>query len=157
MGRSTSELNPRRQAVLAIVVQEYIASAQPIGSKTVVEGYRLKLSSATIRNEMKVLEEQGYLTHPHTSAGRIPTEEGYRYFVEHLLPDLSLSVDDQRMIQHQFHQVGQETDQWAQLAAAVLAHSAQMAALATPIRAESCQFKHVELVEVRDGLVLLVL
>lgn len=152
-----TELNPRRQAILAVVVQEYIATAQPVGSKTVVEEYGLRVSSATIRNEMRVLEDHGYLTHPHTSAGRVPTGEGYRYFVEHLLPEHPLSVDDQLMIQHQFHQVGQESDQWAQLAAAILAHTARMAALATPVKAESCRFKHVELVEVRDGLVLLVL
>ncbi|MEA3335188.1 MAG: heat-inducible transcriptional repressor HrcA [Chloroflexota bacterium] len=158
MGRViVGELNARRRAVLAIVVQEYIESAQPVGSRTVVEGYGLTVSSATIRNEMKALEERGYLTHPHTSAGRIPTDEGYRYFVEHLLPDGSLSEDDQLMIQHQFHQVGLEADQWAQLSAAVLAHTANMAALATPVRASQVRFKHIELVEVRQGLILLVL
>ena len=152
-----SELNARRQAVLAIVVQEHIASGSPIGSKTVVEEYRLKVSPATIRNEMKALEETGLLTHPHTSAGRVPTEEGYRYFVQHLLPDQPLAPTDQRMIQHLFHQVGHEKDQWAQLAAAVLAHSSQMGALATQVRVESSRFKHMQLVEVRPGLVLLVL
>ncbi|MCB0256826.1 MAG: heat-inducible transcription repressor HrcA [Caldilineae bacterium] len=152
-----TELNARRQAVLAIVVQEHIASGSPVGSKTVVEEYQLKVSSATIRNEMKVLEETGLLTHPHTSAGRVPTEEGYRYFVQHLLPDRPLAPADQRMIQHLFHQVGHEKDQWAQLAAAVLAHSSQMGALATQVRVESSRFKHMQLVEVRPGLVLLVL
>jgi heat-inducible transcriptional repressor len=106
---------------------------------------------------MKALEEQGYLSHPHTSAGRVPTEEGYRYFVERLLPEQPLPIDDQLMIQHQFYQVRQELDQWAQLAAAVLSHTTQMAAVATPMRVEISRFKHVELVEVRDGLVLLVL
>ncbi|MEZ4768772.1 MAG: heat-inducible transcriptional repressor HrcA [Caldilineales bacterium] len=152
-----TELSARRQAVLAIVVQEHIASGSPVGSKTVVEEYRLKVSPATIRNEMKVLEESGLLTHPHTSAGRVPTEEGYRYFVQHLLPDQPLAPTDQRMIQHLFHQVGHEKDQWAQLAAAVLAHSSQMGALATQVRVESSRFKHMQLVEVRPGLVLLVL
>lgn len=152
-----SKLNPRRQAVLAIVVQEYIASAQPVGSRMVVQEYGLKVSSATVRNEMKALEEQGYLTHPHTSAGRVPTEEGYRYFVQHLLPDQPLAVDDQFTIQHLFHQVGREAEEWAQLAAAVLAHTSQMGALATPLRSDRCRFKHVELVEVRNGLALLVL
>lgn len=152
-----AQLSPRRQAVLALVVQEYIATAQPVGSKAVVEGYGLKLSSATIRNEMKVLEEQGYLTHPHTSAGRVPTEEGYRFFVEHLLPEHPLPMDDQLMIQHQFYQVRQELDQWAQLAAAVLAHTTQMGAVATPMRFDTARFKHVELVEVHDGAVLLIL
>ena len=102
------DMNARRQAVLAIVVQEHIASGSPVGSKTVVEEYRLKVSPATIRNEMKALEETGLLTHPHTSAGRVPTEEGYRYFVQHLLPDQPLAPTDQRMIQHLFHQVGYE-------------------------------------------------
>lgn len=152
-----AELSPRTRAVLALVVQEYISTAQPVGSKTIVEAYGLKVSPATIRNEMKLLEELGYLTHPHTSAGRVPTEEGYRYFVEHLLPDQPLSVDDQRMIQHQFYQVRQEFDQWAQLAAAVLAHTSRMAGLATPLRIDTSRFKHVELVEVREGLVLMVL
>jgi heat-inducible transcriptional repressor len=152
-----AEMNSRRRAVLAIVIQEYIASGAPIGSKTLVEEYGLKVSSATIRNEMKALEETGLLTHPYTSAGRVPTEEGYRYFVQHLLPDRPLAASDQRMIQHLFHQVGQEKDQWAQLAAAVLAHSSRMGALATPVRAESCRFKHLQLVEVRPGLILLVL
>lgn len=151
------QLSPRRQAVLALVIQEYIATAQPVGSKSVVEGYGLKLSSATIRNEMKALEEQGYLTHPHTSAGRVPTEEGYRFFVENLLPENPLPMDDQLMIQHQFYQVRQELDQWAQLAAAVLAHTSRMGALATPMRFETVRFKHLELVEVREGLALLVL
>lgn len=150
-------LNPRRQAVLAIVIQEYIATAQPVGSKAVVEEYALKVSPATIRNEMKALEEQGYLTHPHTSAGRVPTEEGYRYFVQHLLNEPPLTVDDQFTIQHLFHQVGRETEQWAQLAAAVLAHTSQMGALVTPLRSERCRFKHVELLEVREGMTLLVL
>lgn len=139
------------------MVQEYVATAQPVGSKTVVENYGLNVSSATIRNEMKALEEQGYLTHPHTSAGRVPTEEGYRYFVQHLLPERPLSVEERRMIRHQFHQARQELDQWARLAAAVLAHSARMAALATPARAERCRFKHLELIEVREGLALMVL
>ncbi len=152
-----TDLNQRQQAVLAVVVQEYIASATPVGSRTVVETYGLHVSPATIRNEMKALEEQGLLTHPHTSAGRVPTEEGYRYFVEHLLPDQPLAVDDQRMIQHMFHQVHREADEWAQLATAVLAHTSQMGAVATPVRADHCRFKHVELVEVREGLVLLVL
>ncbi|MCX7671404.1 MAG: HrcA family transcriptional regulator, partial [Anaerolineae bacterium] len=79
------EMTLRRQAILGLVIRSYIEKGQPVGSKAFVEGYGLELSAATIRNEMAALEEMGYLTHPHTSAGRIPTEQGYRYFVEHLL------------------------------------------------------------------------
>ena len=96
-------LTDRQQKLLILVIRDYIETAQPVGSKHLVARYRLDLSSATIRNEMSALTEMGYLRQPHTSAGRVPTEEGYRYFVQHLLPDQPLAPTDQRMIQHLFH------------------------------------------------------
>ena len=72
------ELTPRQQLILGLVVRDYVAAAQPVGSRT-VEAYGLGVSSATIRNEMAHLEELGYLAQPHTSAGRVPTDKGYRY------------------------------------------------------------------------------
>ena len=78
------DLTPRQQLILGLVIREYISTAQPVGSKT-IQGYGLGVSSATIRNDMVVLEEHGYLVQPHTSAGRMPTELGYRYFVERLM------------------------------------------------------------------------
>jgi heat-inducible transcriptional repressor len=80
-------LSERQQLVLRLVIQEYVKSAAPVSSKSITSGYSLGVSAATIRNEMALLEEMGYLTHPHTSAGRIPTELGYRYFVEKLMAD----------------------------------------------------------------------
>jgi heat-inducible transcriptional repressor len=77
-------LDERKTAILRAVVQEYIATAQPVGSSHVAASAGLSVSSATIRNEMAVLEQEGYLTQPHTSAGRIPTDKGYRFFVDHL-------------------------------------------------------------------------
>ncbi len=151
------EMTTRRRAVLGLVIRSYIDNPQPIGSKAFVEGYGLDISPATIRNEMAALEDMGYLTHPHTSAGRIPTEQGYRFFVENLLGETELPAREQLMIRHQFHQARLELDQWARLAAAVLAHTTHNAALATPPRAYESMFKHLELVSVRDTLVLLVL
>jgi len=151
------ELSPRRRAVLGLVIREYIASAHPVGSKRLVEGYRLPYSPATIRNELAALERLGYLTHPHTSAGRVPTEKGYRYFVEHLLGETTLPLSDRRMIRHQFHQARLEVEQWVRLAAAVLANTTRSAALATTPKASRCRFRHLELIAVRDNLVLLVL
>ncbi len=78
-------LSDRRQKVLQALVEEYIANAQPVGSRTLVDRYRLGVSPATVRNELSVLEDEGYLTSPHTSAGRIPTDAGYRAFVDNLL------------------------------------------------------------------------
>lgn len=77
-------LDDRKTAILSAVVQEYIATAQPVGSGHIAEAPTVNVSSATVRNEMAYLEHEGYLVQPHTSAGRIPTDKGYRYFVDHL-------------------------------------------------------------------------
>ncbi len=151
------EMTPRRQAVLGLVIRAYIERGQPVGSKTFVATYGLDISAATIRNEMAALEDLGFLTHPHTSAGRIPTDLGYRYFVEHLLGETELPLPEQHMIRHQFHQARLELDQWVRLAVAVLAHTTQKAALATPPRARQSRLKHLELIGLRDTLVLMVL
>src|SRR5512135_2859869 len=151
------DMTQRRRAVLGLVIRSYIEKGQPVGSKAFVQGYGLDISPATIRNEMAFLEQVGFLTHPHTSAGRVPTESGYRFFVENLLGETELPSREQLMIRHQFHQARLELDQWARLAAAVLAHTTHKAALATPPRTYESMFKHLELVSVRDTLVLLVL
>ena len=80
-------LSDRRQIVLRTLIEEYIARALPVGSRTLVERYNLGISSATVRNELSLLEEMGYLAQPHTSAGRIPTDFGYRAFVDELLSE----------------------------------------------------------------------
>lgn len=151
------EMTARRQAVLGLLVRSYIEKGLPVGSKAFVETYGLDISAATIRNEMAALEELGYLTHPHTSAGRVPTDLGYRFFVEHLLGDTELPLPEQHMIRHQFYQAQLELDQWVRLAVAVLAHTTRKAALATPPRARQSKFKHLELIGLRDTVVLLVL
>lgn len=151
------ELTDRRQAVLGLVVRQYIATAIPVGSKTIVEQYGLGISSATIRNEMACLEEQGYLTHPHTSAGRVPTEKGYRYFVERLMSEAELPLAEQRTIRHQFHQARLDLEQWMRLAAAVLARAARSTSLVAAPTVAQCRFKHLELIATHGLKVLLVL
>ncbi len=83
--KSDNMLTPRKEEILAYIVETYIRDAEPIGSKLMSEDSNLGVSGATLRNEMRELEEAGLLTHPHTSSGRIPTEAGYRYYVEHLM------------------------------------------------------------------------
>jgi heat-inducible transcriptional repressor len=151
------ELTDRRQAVLGLVVRQYIATATPVGSKTIVEQYGLGVSSATIRSEMAYLEEQGYLTHPHTSAGRVPTENGYRYFVERLMGEAELPLAEQRTIRHQFHQARLDLEQWMRLAAAVLARTAHSTSLVAAPTVAQCRFKHLELIAAHGSRVLLVL
>lgn len=150
------DLTSRQQLILALVIREYISAAQPVGSKT-LESYGLGVSSATIRNEMAVLEERGYLAQPHTSAGRVPTEQGYRYFVERLMRESQLPLNEQRTIRHQFHQVGVDLEQWMRLAASILAHTAQSASVVTSIKTEQCRLKHLELISIRETMVLLII
>jgi heat-inducible transcriptional repressor len=74
------DLTERQKSILMLVIRDYIETAQPVGSNALVKRYHLDLSSATVRNELAALDEVGYLRQPHTSAGRVPTEEGYRFF-----------------------------------------------------------------------------
>lgn len=150
------DLSKRQEQILGLVVQEYVENAVPVGSET-LRRRGFGFSSATIRNELAELEEMGYLTHPHTSAGRTPTEKGYRYFVEALMEEFELPPVEQRMIRHQFHQVTLDVDQWMRLSAAVLAHAAHGAALVTAPQAIRCRFKHLQLVSISDTMALLVL
>ncbi len=94
----TAPLSERKQEILRSVVINYVKTAEPVGSRTVARTYRMGLSSATIRNEMADLEELGYLAQPHTSAGRIPSQLGYRYYVDNLMDAGDLSDDDERAI-----------------------------------------------------------
>jgi len=151
------KLTPRQRDILRTLIQEYVAYATPLGSTTLQQAGRLSVSSATIRNELVILETLGYVTQPHTSAGRIPTVRGYRYFVEQLMEQVDLPVPEQRMIRHQFHQVRLDLDQWMRLAAAVLAHKSQAASLVTPPHAVHSRFKHLELISIRDALCLMIL
>ncbi len=147
----------RRMRVLKLVIKEYIATAKPVPSQAIVDKYNLGVSPATIRNDMMALEQEGYLYHLHTSGGRVPTEKGYRFFVENLMEEANLPVTQRRMIQHQFYQSPMEVGQWAQLAAAVLARSTNCAGLATMPVIPCSKFKHLELIGVKETSVLLVL
>lgn len=151
------ELTPRQETILKIIVSEHIKTGTPLGSNTLVHKYKLGVSSATVRNEMAALEQKGYLIQPHTSAGRSPSENGFRYFVQKLMDEATLSPAEQLMIQHQFHQARLELDQWMRLSAAVLAHSTHNASLVTSPKIKQCEVKHVELVSIQDRVALLIL
>lgn len=92
-------MNKRQQEILTAIIEEYTNSAIPVGSKILVEKYGFDLSPATIRNDMVKLEEDGFLYQPHISAGRIPTDKGYKYFVEKIMGDEELSLSDQKKLQ----------------------------------------------------------
>ncbi len=151
------ELSRRQEDILSIVVREYVATAVPVGSNTIVRRHGLDLSSATVRNELAYLEREGYLSQMHASAGRIPTDKGYRYFVHRLMQESELPPSEQRMISHQFHQAQLDLGQWMKLAAAVLAHTARNASLVTAPQAPQARFKHVEMISLSEVTALLIL
>jgi heat-inducible transcriptional repressor len=157
VAKSIGILTDRRRAILKTVVQEYVRTAQPVSSGLIEGLSGLGVSSATIRNELATLEEMGYLAQPHTSGGRMPTDRGYRFYVEGLMEESTVPMEEQRMIAHQFHQVQLDVTEWLRLSAAILAQRVQNAALITAPRIAESRVKHLELISIQDAVALLVL
>jgi heat-inducible transcriptional repressor len=154
--RTIGSLDTRSDAILRAVIDEYVTSATPVSSGSLVEHYPLGVSSATVRNILSDLEALGLLTHPHTSAGRVPTDAGYRYYVQVLADEQSLPAVEQRMIRHQFGQVEFASEHWFRLAASTLAANTGTAGLATTAKPRAARVRRVDLVAVQDRLALLV-
>lgn len=150
------ELTERQEKILALIIREYTNKPEPVGSKFLAETYLVNLSSATIRNEMARLEELGLLAAPHTSAGRVPTEVGYRYFVRRLLSD-ELPPDEKQALDSAFAPVAHDLEGGLRLAAALVARNAQGAALVTAPRAVHSQYKHLALLSTQGRAVMMVL
>ena len=125
------DLAPRQRDLLRAVIREHISSARPVASRALVQRYRLNISPATVRNELAALEQLGLLTHPHTSAGRVPTDLGYRYFIESLMPQTDLRPEERVTVSHQFRQAPHDAGERLRLAASTLARLTTEAALAT--------------------------
>jgi heat-inducible transcriptional repressor len=153
---SDAPLDARHEAVLRAVIEEYVTTASPVGSATLVERYPLGVSSATVRNVLAELETAGYLTHPHTSAGRIPTDAGYRYYIESIADAVPLPPVEQLMIRHQFGQVEFANEQWFRLAATTIAAATRAAGLATPAKPQAARVRRVDLVGLQDRLASLI-
>lgn len=154
--RSSGPLDLRAQAILRAVIEEYVDTAQPVGSQALVERYRFGLSSATVRNVLAELELTGLLSHPHTSAGRTPTDAGYRWYVESIIEATPLPPVEQLMIRHQFGQVEFASEQWFRLAASTIASMTRAAGLATPAKPVAAHVRRVDLVSINDRLASLV-
>ena len=155
--KEQSFLSHRRGTVLRIIVGDYIKRAIPVGSEHIAKGHSLGVSPATIRNDMAALEEEGYITHPHTSAGRIPSDKGYRYFVEDLRLEDELTPEERSHIRDQFSQWQGELEEWTHFAAELLANLIHAVALTSIPRAPSARFKRLELVALQEFLVLMVI
>lgn len=146
----------RRMLVLRAVIEDYIRSQEPVGSSTLARDHDLGVSSATIRNDMAVLEDDGYLVQPHTSAGRIPTDKGYRYFVDRLATVVPLSEPQRRGINN-FLEGSVSLQDALQRAARLLAQiTGQIAVVSAPALSKST-LRHVEIVSVSSTMALAVI
>ncbi len=148
-------LTNRAQVILNSIVGQYITRAIPVPSQSLCNEYGLKVSPATIRNEMARLEDEGYITRPHPSAGSIPLDKGYRHYVESL-GSPELPSNDQLMIDHLFHQVEGELDKWVRLAATLISQLVRNMALVTTPKPAHCEFRHLEVVALQDSMALVV-
>jgi len=151
------ELTERQATILRSIIQEYVGAGRAVSSQALIDHYPLQVSSATVRNEMAVLERMGLIQQMHTSAGRVPTDKGYRYYVEHYARQSALPVHDQVMIRHQFGQVESQLDRWLQLAASVLSEFTRNVSLVTSPRTTIPRLRHFELLSLQDRAVLLIL
>jgi heat-inducible transcriptional repressor len=155
--RPLGPLDLRAQAILRAVIEEYVNTATPVGSQALVEKYSLPVSSATVRNVLAELEAAGLLMHPHTSAGRVPTDLGYRYYVESIVETEPLPAVEQLMIRHQFGQVQFASEHWFRLAATTLAVATGSAGLATPAKPSAARLRRIDLVGIHGRLASLIL
>ena len=150
------DLDPRKAAILTAIVREYVSHAEPVSSKRVLQTTTLGVSAATIRNEMAALEEDGYIAQPHTSAGRVPTDKGYRYFVDTI--DQLHPVDEpQRLAVQGFLAQARDLEDLLRRSTRVLAQLTRYASLVLAPALDRSRLKVAELVSLGPQLVLLLL
>ena len=150
-------LDPRKQKILKAVVSDYTITGVPVGSQVLASKYSLSLSSATIRNELADLVLSGYLLQPHTSAGRIPTDRGYRYFVDFLMETETAPAGVRRAVRSGFDDAGPELEAVLERAAMVLAQITENVSLVTAPEASEARLKHIDLVSLEPQSVLIIL
>jgi len=149
-------LSDRCQQILEAIIEEYIATAQPVGSKALTQNHGLKLSPASVRNVMAELEELGYLESPHTSAGRIPTEKGYRFYVDTLLRVTDLDTRKKNQIEMKYRQQGLQMADMLREASRTLSSFSQHTGLVMVPRLKVTVFRHIEFVRLSSRQILVV-
>ncbi|MBV8081430.1 MAG: heat-inducible transcription repressor HrcA [Candidatus Eremiobacteraeota bacterium] len=153
----TPELDRRKTSILGTVVYEYIATGEPVGSATLTQKYNLGVSPATVRAEMAALEDEGYLDQPHTSAGRVPSDLGYRYYVDRLIQPEVLGTEERELIRTEIHRARTQLDSAVDHASHVLSNLTRSIAFAVSPRLDSQTYRHLQLIWVNAHHVHVVL
>ena len=157
MTAADKTLDERKALVLRAIVSHYVSTGEPVGSKTLVDRYKLRVSPATVRNDMGALEEQGYIYQPHTSAGRIPTDTGYRFFVDAWGSDVRLPAEQAQQIRSFFGQPRWELEDSLRQTAALLSDLTDHAAVVFAPVLDRSVIRHVELVRLATNRAMVVL
>ena len=150
-------MTKRRETVLKIIVSEYIVTANPVASETILRRHRLGVSPATIRNDMASLEEEGYISRPYTSSGGVPLDKGYRFYVESISQDQKLSVEEQKRVSQLLDSAVDEYDRLLKLAASAMSKLVGNAAIVTFPKSSECRFKHLEAIFMHQYMAMLLL
>jgi heat-inducible transcriptional repressor len=150
------DLDDRKASILKAVVEEYVETAQPVGSQTIAGARGLGVSSATVRNEMTILEREGYLVQPHTSAGRVPTDRGYRFFVDNFTERGDLPVPQRRAVADFFASAHAALEDLLHETSNLLAHVSRHASVVVGPPADTAQVRSVQLVPLQPRVLLVV-
>ncbi|MGE5613754.1 MAG: heat-inducible transcriptional repressor HrcA [Bacillota bacterium] len=149
-------MDERKKRILQAIIDDYIDTAEPIGSRTIARKYELGLSSATIRNEMADLEDMGYLAQPHTSAGRIPSDKGYRLYVDELMPVRNLQKEESDRMRIEMETRINELDQLLKKASAVLSRYTKYTSMAVTPQLKTSTIKTIQLVPIESGKAMVI-
>ena len=150
------ELDERKAEILRAIVEEYVQTAQPVGSQTVARSRHLGVSSATVRNDMTILEREGFIAQPHTSAGRIPTDRGYRYFVDHISDRGTLPAPQLRAVSDFFASTHRALEELLHETSQLLSRVSRHAAMVVGPPPDTAQVLSVQLVPLHPGVALVI-
>ncbi len=151
------DMESRRKSILGAVVESYVDTATPVGSRAISQRFRYTISPATIRNVMADLEEMGLIMHPHTSAGRVPTDKGYRFYVDSLLEPKHLTKEEESIINKLIHHSGNDVEYIMQNASKAISIITNVAGMVLTPRLKRSIFKHIELFNIDDSRILAVI
>lgn len=153
----TEELNPREKAILRSIVHQFILTATPVGSRNIAKKYDIGFSPATVRNIMADLEDSGYINHPHTSAGRVPTDKGYRYYVDSLMDVEKLNVKEKELIDNRLNQIADEADDLVKVTSKLLSAITKQIACVTYPNLESGILEKLQIISLTSIRILVVI
>ncbi len=151
------QLSEREKAILRYVIHQFILTASPVGSRFISKRYNVGLSPATIRNIMADLEESGFLTHPHTSAGRVPTDKGYRFYVDSLMEPPMLSKREKELIDSKLENISGDTDETLKVTSGILSEITDLLACVTYPKFENSVLQKIQIVRISSTRILVVL